>query len=107
MSSLGSLKEHFRHTQNMADDGQKNTSIFAINSPPDALVAENISTQRLIERRANATLVLLCRNSDLEGTVDSIRQMEDRFNKKYKYPWVLLNDEPFTDNFKRLACSAE
>jgi len=26
--------------------------------------------------------------------------MEDRFNRKYGYPWVLLNEEPFTDEFK-------
>ncbi|TFL07640.1 glycosyltransferase family 15 protein [Pterulicium gracile] len=27
--------------------------------------------------------------------------MEDRFNRKFGYPWVFLNDEPFTDEFKR------
>lgn len=27
--------------------------------------------------------------------------MEDRFNKNYHYPWVFLNDEPFTEDFKR------
>ncbi|KIY43542.1 glycosyltransferase family 15 protein [Fistulina hepatica ATCC 64428] len=50
--------------------------------------------------RANATFVFLCRNSDLEGVVSSIQQVEDRFNKKFHYPWVLLNEEPFTDEFK-------
>lgn len=54
------------------------------------------------EHRANATLVMLCRNSELEGVVTSVQQMEDKFNKKYNYPWVFLNDEPFTDNFKKL-----
>ncbi|TFK54856.1 glycosyltransferase family 15 protein [Heliocybe sulcata] len=52
-------------------------------------------------RRANATFVFLCRNSDLAGVVTSMQQMEDRFNRKYQYPWVLLNDEPFTDDFKK------
>jgi alpha 1,2-mannosyltransferase len=52
-------------------------------------------------RRANATLVMLCRNSDINGVVSSIQQMEDRFNKIYNYPWVLLNEEPFTEEFKR------
>ena len=51
--------------------------------------------------RANATFVFLCRNDDLSGVVTSIQQMEDRFNGRYKYPWVLLNEEPFTENFKR------
>ncbi|KZT26454.1 glycosyltransferase family 15 protein [Neolentinus lepideus HHB14362 ss-1] len=52
-------------------------------------------------RRANATFVFLCRNSDIAGVVSSIQQMEDRFNRKHQYPWVLLNDEPFTDDFKK------
>lgn len=50
--------------------------------------------------RANATFVFLCRNSDLAGVVSSIQQMEDRFNRKHGYPWVLLNEEPFTEEFK-------
>lgn len=54
--------------------------------------------------RANATFVFLCRNDDLSGVVTSIQQMEDRFNGRYKYPWVLLNEEPFTENFKRCGC---
>lgn len=57
--------------------------------------------------RANATFVLLCRNNDVNGAVASVQQMEDRFNRKHGYPWVLLNDEPFTDEFKKyvsLAC---
>lgn len=51
-------------------------------------------------KRANATFVFLCRNSDLAGVVSSIRQMEDRFNRHYGYPWVLLNEEPFSEEFK-------
>ncbi|KAI0934140.1 hypothetical protein AcW1_005758 [Taiwanofungus camphoratus] len=51
-------------------------------------------------QRANATFVLLARNSDLPGIVSSMKQMEDRFNKKYRYPYVFLNEEPFTDEFK-------
>ncbi|PBK96882.1 glycosyltransferase family 15 protein [Armillaria gallica] len=50
--------------------------------------------------RANATFVLLARNSDINGVVSSMQSVEDRFNKHYNYPWVLLNDEPFTDSFK-------
>ncbi|KAF9052644.1 glycosyltransferase family 15 protein [Panaeolus papilionaceus] len=26
--------------------------------------------------------------------------MEDRFNRNHGYPWILLNEEPFTDEFK-------
>lgn len=52
-------------------------------------------------RRANATLVMLARNSDLNGVISSVEQLEARFNRKFNYPWVFLNDEPFSTDFKR------
>lgn len=55
------------------------------------------------EGKANATLVFLARNSDLDGVLSSMAQMERRFNKKYGYPWVFLNEENFTDEFKTWA----
>ncbi len=54
----------------------------------------------VVNRKANATFVILARNSDLDGTVRSIRAIEDRFNKYHDYPYVLLNEEQFTDEFK-------
>ncbi|TFK18758.1 alpha-1,2 mannosyltransferase KTR1 [Coprinopsis marcescibilis] len=51
--------------------------------------------------RVNATLMMLCRNSELDGVISSVRQIEDRFNHQHHYPWVFLNDEPFTDEFKK------
>jgi alpha 1,2-mannosyltransferase len=57
------------------------------------------------KRRANATFVILARNSDADGTVRSIREMEDRFNRNYNYPYVLLNEEEFSDDFKRYIVS--
>lgn len=52
-------------------------------------------------RRANATLVMLARNTDLNGVISSVEQLEARFNRKFNYPWVFLNDEPFSTDFKR------
>lgn len=51
--------------------------------------------------RANAALVMLARNSDLNGVIASVEQLEARFNRKFNYPWVFLNDVPFTTDFKR------
>jgi hypothetical protein len=51
--------------------------------------------------RASAAFVVLARNSDIKGIVPSIKQMEDRFNKKYKYPYVFLNDKEFDEKFKK------
>jgi alpha 1,2-mannosyltransferase len=51
-------------------------------------------------RRANATIIMLARNSDLKGMVKSMKQMEDRFNKQFRYPYTFLNEVPFSDTFK-------
>lgn len=55
--------------------------------------------------RANATFVTLARNSDVWEIARSIRQVEDRFNRNYNYPWVFLNDKPFDETFKKVTTS--
>ena len=52
-------------------------------------------------RKANATFVILARNGELSGVIDSMKQMEDRFNKRFGYDYVFLNEEPFTEEFKQ------
>ena len=52
------------------------------------------------DARANATFVVLARNSEAKGVEQSIRDIETRFNAQYQYPYVFLNDEEFTDEFK-------
>lgn len=51
--------------------------------------------------RANATLLMLARNSEIEAAVHTVKELEDRFNRNYRYPWVFLNEQPFTEDFKR------
>ncbi|GAA5904146.1 glycosyltransferase family 15 protein [Sporobolomyces salmoneus] len=55
------------------------------------------------KEKVNATFVTLARNRDLWELLDSMRGIEDRFNSRLglHYDWVMLNDEPFTDEFKR------
>lgn len=55
--------------------------------------------------RMNATFVTLARNSDLWDMANSIRQIEDRFNRRYNYDWVFLNDKPFDATFKKVTSS--
>lgn len=52
--------------------------------------------------RANATFITLARNTDIWEIAKSIRQIEDRFNHKFHYDWVFLNDKPFDAQFKKL-----
>ncbi|AEY95769.1 FACR251Cp [Eremothecium gossypii FDAG1] len=49
--------------------------------------------------RENATLLMLCRNWELPGVLSSMRSLEDRFNSRFHYDWVFLNDVPFDVDF--------
>lgn len=52
--------------------------------------------------RMNATFVTLARNSDVWEIAKSIRQVEDRFNHRFGYDWVFLNDGVFDATFKNV-----
>lgn len=56
-------------------------------------------------KRAKATFVSLARNEELYDLIKAIRNVEDRFNRKFQYDWVFLNDQPFTQEFKDLTTS--
>ncbi|GFF40926.1 O-glycoside alpha-1,2-mannosyltransferase homolog 4 [Aspergillus udagawae] len=51
-------------------------------------------------KRANAAFVVLARNKELEGVVQSLKSIERHFNRWYHYPYVFLNDGDFDDDFK-------
>ncbi len=90
------------HINTRADTTGKSTRFFNLRGNAAPVLASKLSVpDNLASGRENATFVFLCRNSDINGVVSSIQQMEDRFNKDYGYPWILLNEEPFTDEFKR------
>lgn len=52
------------------------------------------------EGKENATFIFLARNSDLDGVLKSMRSVEKHFNERFGYPWIFLNEEEFTDEFK-------
>lgn len=51
-------------------------------------------------KKPRGALISLVRNAELDGIKQSMRQLEDKWNRKYQYPWIFFNDEPFTDEFK-------
>lgn len=78
---------------------------MTVPGPPALSVSSNVSSPQPVDtdppqRLANATFVILSRNSDLGPVMTSMQQIEDRFNSRHGYPWVILNDEPFTEEFK-------
>jgi alpha 1,2-mannosyltransferase len=51
--------------------------------------------------RANAVILVLCRNEDLGGMLRTMRDFERRFNRRHCYPYLFLNDRPWTFNFRQ------
>ncbi|KIK57814.1 glycosyltransferase family 15 protein [Collybiopsis luxurians FD-317 M1] len=90
ISSFSNISEHIRTNEKSGSPGAISTPTYnSLQTYPN-----------VTGNRANATFVLLARNSDLLGVINSMQSAEDRFNRFYNYPWVLLNDEPFTEEFK-------
>ncbi|KAJ3223108.1 alpha-1,2-mannosyltransferase (Kre5) [Clydaea vesicula] len=51
-------------------------------------------------KRANACITVLIRNKELEGIKHSLNSFEPFINSKLRYPYVFINDKPFTETFK-------
>ncbi|KAI6782711.1 O-glycoside alpha-1 [Emericellopsis cladophorae] len=49
--------------------------------------------------RANAAMVMLARNTDVDGAIDSIQSVQNQFNQHFGYPWVFLNDKDWSPEF--------
>ena len=44
--------------------------------------------------------MVLARNKELEGVIQSVKSIERHFNRWYHYPYVFLNDGEFNSTFK-------
>lgn len=51
--------------------------------------------------RARAAILVVARNEDCNGVLLSMQRMERRFNHKFQYPYVFLNNAPFSDLFRK------
>ena len=63
----------------------------------DEYAADNPNAPRI-----NATLLALVRNEELDDMINSMRDLERTWNRKFNYPWTFFNDKPFSEDFKRL-----
>ncbi|RIB16083.1 Glycosyltransferase Family 15 protein [Gigaspora rosea] len=55
-----------------------------------------------VDTRLNGVIIVLVRNSELHQLRKTMRSFEDRWNKMYNYPYVFLNDQNFTQEFKTM-----
>ncbi|EIM84738.1 glycosyl transferase [Stereum hirsutum FP-91666 SS1] len=83
------------------DFDSEETSVTAVDAGTSASAISPLPASTTLHERANATLLMLARNSDVDGAVSSVRDVEDRFNRKFGYPWVFMNEEPFSEDFKK------
>ncbi|KAK9481259.1 putative mannosyltransferase [Lipomyces japonicus] len=75
---------------------------FLFNNLNARSMVTGIDHQDVSVRLENATFVMLVRNNEVHSARTSIRYVEDRFNHKYHYPWIFLNDRPFSRDFKAM-----
>lgn len=56
--------------------------------------------------RPKAALISLVRNEELDGILQSIRQLEFYFNRRHNYPWIFFSEAVFTEEFKAATSNA-
>jgi len=75
-------------------------SIRRINEKHDKVFHSGCLEPDTTQPRANATFVVLARDKELDGVIESIKSVERHFNRWYHYPYVFLNDGDFSESFK-------
>lgn len=51
-------------------------------------------------KRSDSVILILCRNEDKDEISKTMVNFEEKFNSRYRYPYVFLNDKDWTDEFK-------
>ena len=78
-------------------------SYFQRNVRGEDISAQPSFAKRMVrapQRRARAAIVVLARNGDCDDVLLSLARMEQRFNRKFNYPYVFLNNEEFDSSFR-------
>ncbi|KAL0091268.1 nucleotide-diphospho-sugar transferase [Phycomyces blakesleeanus] len=65
-----------------------------------ACLPEKLLQTKPPREKAKAAMVILVRNSEQEAIAETIVNFQDKFNKNFNYPYVFLNNDLFTDEFK-------
>ena len=78
MGRDGTLGDERKSVEGLYHDGALGEGISNGNS------SSSSQSGHPAQRKAKATFVILARNSDLWAIMESIRFMEDRFNRKYQ-----------------------
>ncbi|OJJ50957.1 hypothetical protein ASPZODRAFT_57198 [Penicilliopsis zonata CBS 506.65] len=74
-------------------------SIRKISEKYDRVFATGCRSIDTSTPRANAAFVVLARNKEIDGVVQSLKSIERHFNRWWHYPYVFLNDGDFDQQF--------
>ncbi|KAF9163011.1 alpha 1,2-mannosyltransferase 2.4.1 [Actinomortierella ambigua] len=74
---------------------KSDASLLSSQTTPIAITTASTTTSV----RANAAFVVLLQNKDLHEMRRTMRMLEYSFNQRYSYPYIFLNNKPFTDHF--------
>lgn len=85
----------------MLSPGGSPPEIRRISEKHDKVFVTGCAVPDGTQPKANAAFVVLARNKELEGVLESIKSIERHFNRWYHYPYVFLNDGDFDENFKQ------
>lgn len=56
--------------------------------------------REMFNDRPKAAIISLVRNEELEGILQSMRQLEWHWNRRYNYPWMFFSEKEFSEEFK-------
>ncbi|KIW91192.1 uncharacterized protein Z519_08087 [Cladophialophora bantiana CBS 173.52] len=73
---------------------------------PVKWLKENSYPNDLQAKSPKAALISLVRNEELDGILQSMRQLEFHWNRRYRYPWIFFNEKPFSEEFKAATSNA-
>lgn len=73
---------------------------LSVATGPGAAVQNAMAASFAHKGRPRAAFVTLARNSDLGELIETVKNYEAKFNHQFNYPWVFLNDDEFTEEFK-------
>ena len=80
------------------------TNVFTgyrrISEKHDKVFATGCLEPKIDAPRANAAFVVLARDQELAGVIQSVKSIERHFNHWFHYPYVFLNDGDFGQYFK-------
>ncbi|KAI8990931.1 nucleotide-diphospho-sugar transferase [Mycotypha africana] len=76
------------------------SSAYYTNYDERACLPQRVLDKNPPTKKAKAAIVILVRNKELEAIKETVINFQNVFNNNFDYPYVFLNEVPFTEEFK-------